>query len=258
MSDRDAPPPPQPPPTVPLPPPPRRKRWIVPAAIGAVLAVGAGVAAYALASNDGGGDDTAPAGLELEDLEPALLMEDDVGGGFREASDTASDDNGSFDADDLEGPPECEELIMLLQGSDDDALSVGFEGRNGARLGHSLALHDEGEPIMDEARDAFEHCDTVKWDDGDTQGEMRFAANELDGLGSEAFELNIEVEATDPVPAEGEAYVIFMMRDGVVSIITGFGAVDPETLAAQPANRDLVRTLAERADELVRQVTEAA
>jgi hypothetical protein len=108
---------------------------------------------------------------------------------------------------------------------------------------------------MAQARDAIDECGTIAWDDGQSQGEMQLSANEIDGPGDEAFELEITLEATSaPFAVTVEGYGIFSMRGGVVSTVAGFGAVDTETFEGEPADRELVRRLSERADEKVRQV----
>ena len=91
-------------------------------------------------------------------------------------------------------------------------------------------------------------------DDGQSQGEVRLSASEIDGPGNEAFEIEITIEASAAgFTATADGYGIFAMRDGVVSTVTGFGAIDPETFVGAPADRELIRTMSERADEKVHQ-----
>jgi hypothetical protein len=135
---------------------------------------------------------TAPAGLELDDLEPALLTDDEVGAGFTETTDSGDDDQ--LTSDELETSEECQEVIRTFEESDDDDdLQVEFEDAAEATLAHSLALIDEGEPSMAQAREAIGKC-TIAWDDGQSQGEMRLSATEVDGPGDEAFEVEITIE----------------------------------------------------------------
>jgi hypothetical protein len=253
VSDDDVrpPAPPPPPPT----PQPRRRRWVVPAAVAAVVAVGAGVAAYGLAIDDeDGAVTTAPAGLELDELEPALLTEDDVGVGF--AATSGSGDDVELTSDDLGTSEQCQDVIAMFEESDDDDdLQVEFEDAAQASLSHSLALIDEGEPTMAQAREGIGRCGTIAWDDGQSQGQMTLSASEIDGPGNEAFEIEITIEATAAgFTATADDYGIFPMRDGVVSTVTGFGAIDPETFVGAPVDRELIRTMSERADENVRQL----
>jgi hypothetical protein len=211
------------------------------------------VAAYGLANDDDGGATTAPPGLELDDLEPALLTEDEVGAGFTEATETGDEDQ--LTADELETSEQCQQVIRTFDETDnDDDLQVEFEDAAEATLSHSLTLIDEGEPSMGQARQGIGECGTIAWDDGQSQGEMRMSANEIDGPGDGAFELEITIEATAATfSVEVDGYGIFSMRDGVVSNVTGSGAIDPETFEGGPADRELVRKLSDRADEKVRQ-----
>jgi hypothetical protein len=62
------------------------------------------------------------------------------------------------------------------------------------------------------------------------------------------------METTSLFTVTVEGYNIALIRDGVVSAIGGFGAVDLETFEGEPADRELLRTLSERADEKVGQV----
>jgi len=227
----------------------------VPVAVGAAVAVVAGVVAYGLTNDDDDNATTAPSDLELDDLEPALLAEDDVGAGFSATRDTGGDDD-ELSFDDVDSSPGCEEAIELLDASDDDdELQIEFEGPDDAMLSHGLALIEEDEPSMRQVRDALDQCGTLSWEEGETQAEMRLAAGELDGPGDEAFELEVEVEATGgPFSVTVHGYAVYTMRRGVVSTIAAFGAIDPSTFEGEPADRDLVRGLAERADEKVRQV----
>jgi hypothetical protein len=54
---------------------------------------------------------TAPAGLELDDLEPALLTDDEVGAGFTETTDSGDDDQ--LTSDELETSEECQEVPSI-------------------------------------------------------------------------------------------------------------------------------------------------
>ncbi len=209
----------------------------------AVVAVGGGVAAYGLANDDGDRAVTAPEGLELDELEPALLTEGEIGAGFTAFTNT--DEDARLTPDELETSEQCREVFVTFQewGADDLRIEVA-DGK--AAVAHSLALVDRGDPSMGETRAAIGGCGTIAWDDGQSHGEMWLSATDIDGPGDEAFEVALTVDVAPSSIAPDEDYAIFSMRDGVVSIVAGAGAAD----------RDLVRTLSERADEKVRHVLE--
>jgi hypothetical protein len=223
--------------------------------IGAVVAAGAGVAAYGLA-NDDDDNTTAPADVSLDDLESALLTEDEVGAGFSEVPGGGDDDDLSLD--EMETSDECREVIESFEGDDDgDEVQVEFDTDDEASLSHSLALIDEDDPSFGDVRDAIGQCRTITWDDGDTQGEMRLSAEDIDGPADDAFALEVEIEASSgAVSVTLDGYAVYSVRDGVVSTLGAFGAVDSATFEGEPADRDLVRSLTDTVDEKVREVLE--
>jgi hypothetical protein len=223
--------------------------------IGAVVAAGAGVAAYGLATDD---DDTttAPPDVGLDDLEPALLTEDEVGSGFSETPDGGDDDDLGLDQ--MEMSDECREVIESFEGDDDgDEVQVEFSTGDEATLSHSLALIDEDEPSFGDVRDAIGQCRTITWDDGETQGEIGLSTEDVDGPADDAFALAVEIEASSGATnVTLDGYAVYSVRDGVVSTLGAFGAVDSATFEGEPADRDLVRSLTETVDEKVRAVLE--
>ena len=223
--------------------------------IGAVVVAGAGVAAYGLA-NDDDATTTAPADVSLDDLEPALLTEDEVGSGYSEAPGSGDDDD--LDLDEMETSDECREVIESFEGDDDgDGIQVEFETDDEATVSHSLALIDQDEPSFGDVRDAIGQCRTITWDDGETQGEMRLSAEDIDGPADDAFALEVEIEASSgAVSVTLDGYAVYSVRDGVVSTLGAFGAVDSATFEGEPADRDLVRSLTDTVDEKVREVLE--
>ena len=224
--------------------------------IGAVVAAGAGVAAYGLANDDDDDTTTAPADVSLDDLEPALLTEDEVGAGFSEVS--AGSDDDDLDLDEMETSDECREVIESFEGADDgDEVQVEFDTDDEATLSHSLALIDEDDPSFGDVRDAIGQCRTITWDDGETQGEIRLSTEDIDGPADDAFALEVEIEASSgAVSVTLDGYTVYSMRDGVVSTLGAFGAVDSATFEGEPADRDLVRSLTDTVDEKVREVLE--
>jgi hypothetical protein len=223
--------------------------------IGAVVVAGAGVAAYGLA-NDDDATTTAPADVSLDDLEPALLTEDEVGSGYSEAPGSGDDDD--LDLDEMETSDECREVIESFEGDDDgDGIQVEFETDDEATVSHSLALIDQDEPSFGDVRDAIGQCRTITWDDGETQGEIRLSTEDADGPADDAFALELEIEASSgAVNVTLDGYAVYSVRDGVVSTLGAFGAVDPATFEGEPADRDLVRSLTDTVDEKVREVLE--
>jgi hypothetical protein len=223
---------------------------------GAVVAAGAGVAAYGLANDDDDDTTTAPAHVSLDDLEPALLTEDEVGAGFSEVPGSGDDDD--LGLDEMETSDECREVIESFEGDDDgDAVQVEFDTDDEATLSHSLALIDEDDPSFGDVRDAIGQCRTITWDDGETQGEMRLSTEDVDGPADDAFALEVEIEASSgAVSVTLDGYAVYSVRDGVVSTLGAFGAVDSATFEGEPADRDLVRSLTDTVDEKVREVLE--
>jgi hypothetical protein len=223
--------------------------------IGAVVAAGAGVAAYGLANDDDDGTTTAPADVSLDDLEPALLTENEVGAGYSEVRGGGDDDDLGFD--EMETSDECREVIESFEGDGDDEVQVEFETDDEATLSHSLARIDEDEPSFGDVRDAIGQCRTITWDDGDTQGEIGLSTEDVDGPADDAFALAVEIEASSgAVSVSLDGYAVYSVRDGVVSTLGAFGAVDPATFEGEPADRDLVRSLTDTVDEKVRAVLE--
>ncbi len=220
------------------------------------MAAGAGVAAYGLANDDDDTTTAAPADVSLDDLEPALLTEDEVGSGYSEAP--GGDDEDDLGLDEIDTSDECREVIESFEGSDDgDEVEAEFETDDDATLSQSLALIDEDEPSFGEVRDAIDRCQTITWDDGETQGEMRLSTEDVDGPADDAFALAVEVEGSSGVVSVTvDGYAVYSVRDGVVSTLAAFGAVDPTTFEGEPADRDLVRSLTETVDEKVREVLE--
>jgi hypothetical protein len=116
---------------------------------GATLGLAAAVAALGHPSGDAAAP--VPSGLYLDDVERALLSEDEVGGGFSQTAVTGADDVVSLGA--VEGAPECGEVVELFDASvngDERVLRVMFEDAHDARLWHVVGLIDKGEPSMEQ------------------------------------------------------------------------------------------------------------
>jgi hypothetical protein len=260
----------EPPPPAPSPPPvgqpegsrPRR-RWVVPAAVGAGIAVIAGVVAWGLAGNDdgdgeGGGqidDDVSAAPpapsstIELDDLEPALLTEDEVGEGFTE--DTRG--GGEVTSDELDTSAECREAFGMVDDVDAQA-EADFVGEADAIVAHTLTLVVEGQPSLSRMRDVLNQCE-IGWADEQVEGGLALSVDEIDGVGDEAVEIEIVYEiASEGVEITADGYGILSRRDGVQSAVFGVGPTGGTE--SEPADRDLIRALAQRADEKLSDVLE--
>lgn len=220
--------------------------------------MGAGVVALGLSSGDGGGSSEAPEGLEVADLEPALLTADDVGEGFAVDSDDSDDDETSFD--DAEMAPDCREALDRFESEDtgdENGIQADFErSSDGVTVSQELSLIEPGEPTIQEVADGLGRCERISYEDEGQQVEMRFGVDEVDGLGDEAIgvEMSFDIEL---MPGSGitlEAYGLIVARDGVTSGVMVTGPIDEVTLEAGSVDRDMARDLAERADEKLREV----
>lgn len=234
-------------------------RWVRPAALGGAAL---GLAAAVAALGRPGDDDAArlPSGLDLDDVGLVLLNEDDVGGTFRQTAPAGHDDVVPLSGS--QGAQECGQVVELFDASingDQRVLRVMFDDAHDARLFHVVGQIDKDEPSMAQARASLNQCGTMTWTDEEFQWEMRFSANELDGPGDEAFEVEIEIDVSRGTQnATSEGYAIIAMRRGVVSTVNLYGGVDPNTFESEPVDRDLVERLSERADQKIRQVVDLA
>jgi hypothetical protein len=160
-------------------------RWVRLAALGgATLGLAVAVAGLGRPSDDDAAQ--VPSGLDLDDVELALLSEDEVGGGFRQTAVTGGDDD-VVSLGGIEGAPECGEVVELFDASingDERVLRVMFEDAHDARLWHVVGLIDKDEPSMGQVRASLNRCGTMTWADEEFQWEMRFLADEVDGSGT--------------------------------------------------------------------------
>jgi hypothetical protein len=261
-----------PPPQSPPPPAPGRGRWLVAGAVVLVAAVAGGGALVLTPDDDDSGDGAsvvAPSALDLEDLRPALLTEDDLGGEWR--SQGASNNTGLPDG--WEMSDECRRLLRQL-GMDPSeqvpAVQDNFvEGSSdtGATLIHNLTLVDAETPSLGELGDAMETCGELTYDDGEWITMVETRPVEGDGPGDEvlAFEIDLAVAQvgiqTDVVGYHG--YGLMSRRDGVESTVSSFAgfpegaqdaADDGGVLETDAADVDLVHDLAEVAEQKVSDV----
>jgi hypothetical protein len=227
----------------------------------AVVLVAAGVVALGTMNGDDGGSEEAPEGLDIADLEPALLTADDVGEGFTDDPSGPDDEDDEESFDDADMDPGCREALDRFEASEDDDssddLQADFTRQDGASVEHGLSLIEPDEPSLDEVADGIDQCDRISYEDQGQQVVLQMAAERVDGLGDEA----VGVDITFDISGLGfevtlESYGLLVARDGVASSVYMTGPFSRTTLETGPVDRDLTRDLAETADEKLRQVLE--
>jgi hypothetical protein len=217
--------------------------------IAAVVAIVA-VVAIGMSGDD---DDTAtgpPAGVTLDDLEPALLTEDEVGNGF--SLDTGGDDSDDpMDSESIDASDECRAAIESFEVSDAarEEIGVDFADDVGGTVQQSVSLAGEGIPTVAETRQAIDQCDSMAFEDEGATGEYRFETSDVDGLGDDAVGLTVGVDMeAQGYSLEFDMYGVLWERDGVNSSVFGFGGFDEATLEGLPVDEAWVRDLAATAD----------
>jgi hypothetical protein len=231
------------------------------------VAAAAGLVAVVLmglADDDSG----PPAGVELDDLEPALLTGADLGDGFEEDDPTVPADPADApvpDYDELDISDSCREFLESSQArrAEREVLLARFARRADAvNVTHELALVHPDEPSLAEVAASFRRCDRLVYGDADSPTEERYEAVDVGGLGDEAIGVTITVIGGEELSYQ--LYELIVMRQGVLSTIAVTGPVEqeyPETaqedgpprsrLERGPADRDLARDLAATADERI-------
>jgi hypothetical protein len=220
----------------------------------AALLVVAAVVVVARDDDGGGGDPptVAPADLDIAELEGALLTAADVGNGYTDSFDDGGDDD-ELNLDAIDASPECLEAISRFQGSDvgDESIDAGFESGDLTEVNHEIGLIREGELGIAEFQAALDACETMAFDDGETEGEIRVQSELVDGLGEGALAITMQLEGTaDGVGVSAEIYGIYWSRGGVgssVDMVVIYSSVLGGTQDGDP-DPDLVRQLADTAD----------
>ena len=229
-----------------------RRGLLIALGIGVVAVLGIG-AVVLLSGDDDSSTTGPPAGITLDDLEPALLTEDDVGGGFR--VDTSGDDSDDpMDPDSIETSDECRSVLERFEASDtpDDEIGVDFVDDAEGTVQHSIGLAEEGTPNLAEVREALDHCETMDFEEDGATGQFRFETSDVDGIGDDAIGLTIGVDVeTQGFSISFEMYGVMWERDGVNSSVAGFGGFDETTLEGLPLDEEWVRDLAATADDRV-------
>lgn len=223
--------------------------------VAGLLVAGGVVAAAVLVDSDdsdGGGTQTAPGDLEIAELEPALLTQDDVGGEFSASPSDDDGDDDPFDTEAADTSEECRRAMEQFEATDDDTednLMARFErASDNVSVEHELSLLDPGEPTVDEIAGGLRQCERIAYEDEGQQVEMRMAVDEVDGLGDEAIGVAITIEVAQL--ATVDTYGLIVARDGVGSSVYVTGPFDPaDPLAGGAADRDMARDLAATADE---------
>jgi hypothetical protein len=212
-----------------------------------VVAVGA----VALTGDDDSSADGPPAGLTLADLEPALLTADDVGPGFQleESGDEGEDVLGS---NDFEASEECEIAFDAFEANQADREELGVEFTNveDGSFQHDLSIPHTDEASLAEVRSTIEECDTLRLDDEELSGELRFETSDVDAIGDDAMGMTIEVDiVAQGFPFSFTMYGILWERDGVHSTLAGFGGFDQANLAGIDIDPGRVEELARTVDQ---------
>jgi hypothetical protein len=217
----------------------------------AAVALGA-VAVVALS---GGDDDTStglPAGVTLDDLEPALLTEDDVSNGFTldESNDDSEDD--PMDMEDLDASDECRDVMASIEAGDQDQdwIGVAFVDDVDATVDHVMSLVEPGPPTLNDVRDAIDQCGTVAFEEDGVRGEFSFDTSDVEGIGDEAVGVAITVDMEiEGLSFTVESYGVLWERDGVACNLGVFGGFDEVSMEALPVDTAWVRELAATADQ---------
>lgn len=222
--------------------------------IAAVVAVGIGAAVVL-----SGDDDTVagpPAGVTLDDLEPVLLTEGDVGNGF--TLDTSGDDSDDpMDSESIGASDECRAAIESFEVSDAarEEIGVDFADDVGGTVQQSVSLAGEGIPTVAEARQAIDQCDSMTFEDEGATGEFRFDTSDVDGLGDDAVGVTVGVDMqTQGYSIEFDMYGVLWERGGVNSSVFGFGGFDEASFEGLSIDEAWVRDLATTADDRIADV----
>ena len=236
-------------------------KWLVVAAIVLVVAIGVGATVVLTSGDDA--PELAPPGLELDELQPALVDEDDLGGDWAEVDDAEPSETEE---------PEVSEECRRVQEERGDAANESlptvfavFRQQSAANppgvLVHSFALVTEDMPSFDEVRESADVCDEETVDDGEVTTTTVRRLVDADELGDDvlAFETEHTVVDNDGDQRSSltHGYELLVRRDGVLSIVVmsvgfvGAGSSDDEMVESGLPDVDLVHQLAADADERV-------
>jgi hypothetical protein len=230
----------------------------LPIVLGLVAVALLGIAAVvAFGGDDGGGSSGAPAGVMLDDLEPALLTEDDVGSEFTLDTSDDDDDDDPLDPDTADASDECREALEAFEASDAgrEELTVEFSNATDGAIDNTISLAEEGQPSLADVRDAMETCGTIGYSDGGTTGAFSFETSDVDGIGDGAMGLTVDVTVeSQGLEISFEMYAVMWERDGVHGTVSGFGGFDERTFDAISIDPSIVEDLARTSDQRMAEV----
>jgi hypothetical protein len=221
-----------------------------------VVVLGAG-GLWFLVLDDDDDDSAGGGGASQEDLQAALLTQEDVGGDFALQTDDSDSDFG-----DPQGGPECQTLTDQLIESDDDPPDAEVElERESDLVGvrHSMSRLAEGDPGVAEIQAALTQCSSVSATGPDGTMDMQIQAEPIDGYGESALALTIDADATaaNSIQVSFQFYAILWEREGIGSTLMMNGPLDPQTGIGGPPDAGLVQQLASTADQRLQQALQA-
>jgi len=199
--------------------------------------------------------------LTMSELEDAILTEDEVGGGFTEATD---EDDNPTDISDFEADDSCIDVLTALDesgssgafsdgggGGDDSSPSRSFEDDAGSQIEHSAGNDDTDAFSL--IQDLLDQCDSFTVDDGETRAEFKLSEGDSVEVGDDRVSIDVAVDFDEPFDADLSFLLVAWTRDGVGSVITSTGTLDEEGATIDP-DRDLLRDLVDEADRKLEDV----
>jgi hypothetical protein len=245
---------------MPGPQPPKRSNTLLVVAIAVLAVIAVATIGFVVLGGDDG-DDSADGGeartdLTLADLEPALLASGDIPEGFESITWEDEADDDTLTSDQIDGSPECEQVLERFSMSDSSREETGseFEAENGATIENTLSVAIPDDVTVDEVREGINTCGSFSYDDGETSGEITMSAEPVDGIGDSALLVTMVV-ATQ---AEGydvsvEMNGILWDRSGVHSSVSFTGGYDEDDMStgelhSLPIDQDALRSAAEAVD----------
>ena len=232
----------------------------LPIVLGLVAVALLGIAAVvAFGGDDGGGSSGPPADVALDDLEPALLTEADVGSDFTLDSSGSDDDDDDdpLDPDTADASDECREALEAFEASDAgrEEITVEFSNATDGAIDNAISLAQEGQPSLADVRGAMETCGTIGYSDSGTTGEFSFETSDVDGIGDAALGLTVDVTVeSQGLEISFEMHAVMWERDGVHGTVSGFGGFDESTFDAISIDPGFVEDLARTSDQRMAEV----
>lgn len=197
--------------------------------------------------------------LTMSELEDVLLTEDEVGGGFTEAT----DEDNPTEISDFEADDACIDVLTALDesgesgafsdggGGDDASPSRTFEDDAGSQIEHSVGNDDMDALSM--IQDLLDQCETFTLDDGEIRAEFNLSEGDEVEVGDEGVAIDGAVDFDEPFDADLSFLLVAWTRDGVGSVITSTGTIDEEGATIDP-DPDQLRDLVDEADRKLEDV----